>query len=236
MRMSNHQKRLSAPRNYPVERKNGAYVVTADGAHPADDGVPIAVVLRDILGYADTMDEVKQLLSDGDIVVNGRSCKRPGMTVGFMDVLSFPRVGDHYRVLATSDGFTFAPIDEDEAGTKLARVDDKTTLAGGVTQLNLADGNNIETDDDIDTKSSVLVTIPDLSIEDEIAFETGNLAYVTGGQHVGETAEVVSVDVQPGSQANTVTLEGEDGEFVTVEDNVYMVGEDEPVLAVMPDE
>lgn len=234
--MSNHQKRLSAPRDYPVERKNGAYVVAADGPHPASEGVPLAVVLRDILGYAETLDEVKELLGDGRVLVNGRERRNPGTTAGFMDVFSFPGIDEHYRVLVTADGLALAPIDADEAEQKLARVDDKTTLKGGETQLNLHDGNNIITDDGIDTKGSVLITLPDLDIEEEIPFEEGNLAYVTGGKHVGETAEIVSIDIQPGSQENTVTLDADGTEFVTVEANVYMIGEDDPVLTVMADE
>ncbi|MDY6769812.1 MAG: 30S ribosomal protein S4e [Candidatus Nanohaloarchaea archaeon] len=234
--MSDHQKRLSAPRNYPVERKEGAYVVKADGPYREDEGVPLVVVLRDVLGYADTMAEATDVLSSEKLLVNGRTRANPRSNVGFMDVLSFPGLDEHYRVLVTADGFALAPVDGDGAGKKLARVDDKTTLKGGVTQLNLHDGNNIETDEEVPTDSSVLVTLPDLDIEDHVPLEAGNTAYITGGRHVGETATVEDVTVQPGSQENTVTLEGGDGAFETVESNVYMVGGDAPLLEVAADE
>ncbi|MDY6761546.1 MAG: 30S ribosomal protein S4e [Candidatus Nanohaloarchaea archaeon] len=234
--MSNHQKRLSAPQNYPVERKEGAYVVTAEGPYAASEGVPLAVLLRDVLEYVDTMAEVKQVLADGRALVNQRERTEPGSNVGFMDVVSFPDLDEHYRVLVTGDGLELVPVEGDAAEQKIVRVDDKTTLNGGVTQLNLHDGNNIETDEDVPTQSSVLVSLPELAVEETVEREDGNLAYIIGGQHVGETATVRSVDVQAGSQQNTVTLESDDGEFQTVEQNVYMIGEDEPLLEVDRDE
>ncbi|MFB6294755.1 MAG: 30S ribosomal protein S4e [Candidatus Nanohaloarchaea archaeon] len=229
--MSKHQKRMSAPRNYPVERKEGAYVVTAQGPYEAEEGVPVAVLLRDVLEYVDTLAEVKQVLADGRVLVNQRKRSEPGSNVGFMDVVSFPDLGEHYRVLVTGDGFELVPAD-DTAEQKLVRVDDKTTLNGGTTQLNLYDGNNIETDEEVSTQSSVLVSLPDLEIEDTVERAEGNIAYITGGQHVGETATVQAVNVQPGSQQKTVTLASDDGEFQTVEGNVFMIGRDEPVLEV----
>ncbi|MCJ7478862.1 MAG: 30S ribosomal protein S4e [Candidatus Nanohaloarchaeota archaeon QJJ-7] len=234
--MTKHQKRMSSPGDYPVNRNDGAYVVKAEGPHPDERGVPLAVVLRDVLGYVDSMDEAKQVMGDGEVLVNGSKRSNPGSNLGFMDVLSFPGLDEHYRVLVTDEGFLMKEVDEDEAGEKLAKVADKTTLKGGKTQLNLHDGNNIETEDGFDTRSSVLVTLPDLEIEEEIGFEEGNTAYVVGGKHVGKIAEILSIEIQPGSQENTVKLGSGDEEFQTVEDNVYMVGEDEPVLEVDTDE
>lgn len=232
--MSNHQKRISAPKSYPIERKDGSYVVKAEGPHRLGEGLPVAVLLRDVLGEAESMSEVTQAMAAGKVLVNGKTRANPRSTVGFMDVVSFPDIDTHYRVLVTKTGFRLVEIDGDAAEQKLVRVDDKTTLQGGVTQLNLSDGNNIETDDaDIGTKGSLLVSLPDLDIEDEVPYEEGALAYIRGGKHVGELATIVSIDVQPGSQENTVTLESADnGEFETVERNVYVVGDDEPVVDI----
>ncbi|MFB6265761.1 MAG: KOW motif-containing protein, partial [Candidatus Nanohaloarchaea archaeon] len=87
-------------------------------------------------------------------------------------------------------------------------------------------------EDEYDTGSSLLVTLPGLEIEKEVRMEEGNLAYVKAGKHVGEVGEVREVEEVPGSRPNTVVLEGEEGEFQTVEGNVYMVGEDEPEVDI----
>lgn len=225
--MSNHQKRLSAPKQYPIERKNGTYVAKAKGPHAADEGLPLVVVLRDLLGYAESTKEVKSVLSDGKVLVDGRARKNSDYTVGFMDVVSFPDMDEQYRVLRRGNHIALAPVTDGDV--KLARVEDKTTLKGGVTQLNLYDGNNIEVDDEYATKSSLLVSLPDLEVQEEIRFEEGNLAFISGGKHAGTVATITDIRERPGSQQRRVLLESDDGDKVeTVEEYVYMIGTDSP--------
>lgn len=231
--MSKYQKRLSAPKQYPVTRSEGKYVVAAQGPHPGEAGLPLVVVLRDVLSYAADRKDVKRVLSQGDVLVNGREQRNPRFTVGFMDVVSFPRIDEHYRVLLTRTGFVLTAIDEDDAGRKLAQVADKTTQKNGVTQLNLDDGNNIQISDDYATRSSVLVTLPDLEIEAEIPFAEGNLAYVTGGQHAGTIATVTTIEERTGMHPQHVVLETGDGDTIeTVAENVYMIGTNEPEVDI----
>ncbi len=230
--MSDHQKRLSAPQSYPVDRKEGAYVVTPQGPHAADAGLPLTVVLRDVLEYAASRSEVKQLLANGKVEVNGRVQRHDDVTVGFMDVLGFPSIDEYYRVLLAGDGFVLREIDADDAERKLSRVADKTTLKGGVTQLNLADGNNIEVDAEYATQSSLVVSVPDLEIEDELPMAEGNVGYVTGGQHRGAVGEIVLIEDGGGLGATRVVLDVDGEEQETVAEHVYVVGEDEPEVDI----
>lgn len=229
--MSKHQKRLSAPRNYPIERKDNTYIIKGKGPHSADEGLPLLVVLRDVLGYADTRKEAQQVLDQDKVLVDGTIRRNLDYTVGFMDVLSFPDMDENYRVLLTTNGFVLKQVDD--ADHKLSRIQDKTTLKGGITQVNLHDGNNVETDDNYATKSTVVLALPDKDIEKEITFEEGNLAYVKGGKHAGVLATIAEIEERSGTHPRTVTLETEDGdEFKTVEKNVYMVGENNPEVDV----
>lgn len=229
--MSKHQKRLSSPKDYPIERKDGTYVAKAEGPHAADEGLPLVVVLRDMLGYAENESEVKQVLTEEKVLVDGRPRKNYLSTVGFMDVLSIPAADEAYRVTVTGDGF--ALVDADDADTKIARIDDKTTLKGGMTQLNLHDGNNIETGEEYDTHSSLVVSVPDLEVTDEIAFEEGNVAFIAGGRHAGVVATITEISPQLGTRPTQVMLETDDGETVeTVKEHVYVIGEDDPEVVI----
>lgn len=222
--MSDHQKRLSAPKKYPIDRKDNTYIIKGKGPHPSEEGLPLLVVLRDVLGYADTKNEAKQIMNQGKVLVDGTPRQNPAYTVGFMDVISFPDMDEHYRVLLDTRGFLLKEVED--ADHKLSRVEGKTTLNGGVTQTNLHDGNNLNTDDNYSTKSSLLLSLPDKDVEKEIAFEEGNLAYVKGGKHAGVLATITEIEERRGGQERTITLESEDEEsFKTVEKNVYMVGE-----------
>ncbi|ERH12010.1 MAG: ribosomal protein S4E, partial [halophilic archaeon J07HB67] len=69
--MSNHQKRLSAPDSWPVERKEETFTVKADAGPHGETGVPLLIVLRDVLGYVDSRKEARYALEGGSVLVNG---------------------------------------------------------------------------------------------------------------------------------------------------------------------
>lgn len=52
--MSKHQKRLSVPKSWPVARKEQQYTVKASAGPHGEAGVPLLILLRDVLGYADS--------------------------------------------------------------------------------------------------------------------------------------------------------------------------------------
>ena len=65
--MSNHQKRLSAPKSWPVERKTETFTVKADAGPHGEEGVPLLVLLRDVLGYADSRKEARYALNQDNV-------------------------------------------------------------------------------------------------------------------------------------------------------------------------
>jgi len=225
-----HRKRLSAPEQYPIERKDNTYVIAGRGPHTEEQGIPLAVLLRDVLGYADTVSETKEILQERNVQVNGRVQTDPQFTVGFMDVISIDRIDKDFRVLVNEQGLVFIEIDDSEQ--TLYRVQDKTTLQGGQTQLNLDGGENIITDEDIDTQGSLLIDLEDRDIQQELPLAEGSIVYITGGQHVGEIATIQDVNIVRGSQSNRVNLANDDSEFETIVDYVYVIGEDESEVAI----
>ncbi|MDY6777185.1 MAG: 30S ribosomal protein S4e [Candidatus Nanohaloarchaea archaeon] len=226
-----HQKRLSAPKHYPIERKQNTYVATGEGPHSEDVGIPLVVFLREVLGYAESSSEAKEILESRNVRVNGRVETDVQRTIGFMDVISIEKADKDFRVLLDSDGLVFREAEDPE--TRIRRIEDKTTLNGGVTQLNLDGGENQVVDDEYDTQSSVVIDTEDQAIQHELPLEEGNQAYIIGGRHVGTVATIQEHEVTRGPQSNRVTLETEDGEaFETVEEYVYVIGEDEPEVTL----
>ena len=87
-----HLKRLAMPRSWPLPRKTNIWVTRArSGAHALERCMPINVVLRDVLGVARSTREVRRILHEGLVKVDGRVVKDNKRGVGLMDVLS---VGD----------------------------------------------------------------------------------------------------------------------------------------------
>ena len=148
-----HLKRKPAPKIWPIPRKKFVWAVRpTPGPHPMSRCLPLALILRDILGYAKTRVEAKKIIAQGKVIVDGKVRKEELYPAGLMEVVEIPEVEKIFRILPSKKGLILHPIPKDEATFKLCRIENKTTVDGGHIQLNLHDGSNI------------LVKVADLSL------------------------------------------------------------------------
>lgn len=222
MGSTNHMKRLAMPRSWPLPRKTSIWVTkAAPGAHTLELCMPVVVVIRDILGYAKSTREVRHILHNNLVSIDGRICKDSRRGVGFMDVLTLGE--ENYRCIVDQKGILrYRQISKKEAETKVCRINGKTTVKGGKTQLHLHDGRNILTDDagEYNTGDSLVLALPSQEIKEHIRFSDGIKCYLTGGAHVGEFAEVSEYIVKRSSMPNEVQF----ADFGTVMSNVFAIG------------
>jgi len=215
-------KRLAMPRSWPLPRKTSIWVTkSAPGAHALELCMPVVVVIRDILGYAKSTREVRHILHNNLVSIDGRICKDSKRGVGFMDVLTLGE--ENYRCIVDRKGILrYRQISKKEAETKVCRINGKTTIKGGKTQLHLHDGRNILTDDasEYNTGDSLVIALPSQEIKEHIRFSDGIKCYLTGGAHVGEFAEVSEYIVKRSSMPNEVQF----ADFGTVMSNVFAIG------------
>ena len=110
MGSSNHLKRLAMPRSWPLPRKTSIWVTRANaGAHALELCMPVRVVIRDVIGYAKSAREVRHILHNGLVSVDGRVCKDSRRGVGFMDVLTLGE--ENYRCIIDRKGrLRYRPI------------------------------------------------------------------------------------------------------------------------------
>ncbi len=224
-----HQKRISAPESWPLDRKNTVYTVGAQAGPHDGEAVPLLVFVRDVLGYVDSAKELRYAIENGGVEVNGDPVD-PQTPVGTFDIVGFPGRDEFFRVFPGEGGrLALVPVEEDAAGDKLARVEDKTPLEGGRVQLNLHNGANVEVEDvdDYSTKDSVVVDLDSGDIVTSFEFTKGCAVTAVDGKHSGEVGELVDRTVHEGSGDNTVEVETEDGgSFETVEEYVFVIGDD----------
>jgi small subunit ribosomal protein S4e len=218
-----HQKRISAPKSWPIAKKTSKWVVAASpGAH-SKDAVPILVVLRDILHLADNAKEAKRILHSGNVTVNGRVVKRHNAQVGLFDILT--AAGKNYRVLPNPRGkYQLTEIGDDDAKRKLARIDNITVVKGGKLQYNLHDGTNVLLQEKYSTGDSLVFSVPGFDILEHYERKAGNKAMIVGGKHSGETGTIVELKTVASSRPNMVRIEGADKQFETIEDYVFVTG------------
>ncbi len=235
--MGDHLKRFVAPDSWHIPRKTYKFITkTAPGPHNAN-AMPIGVWLRDKMGFATNMKEVKQILHQRDVIVNGRPCRDPRMGIGIFDIISLPKINKHYRILRDKDGrHRTIEIDAEAAKTRLAKIVDKTIVRGGKVQLNLRFGANIMAENKYKPKDSVVLSLgPENRFEilDHFPFAVGNTAMVIGGRHSGKIARIISIHPVPGSVPNSVVLQdiNSNDKFETIDPYLYMVGRETPALA-----
>lgn len=223
--MSNQMKRLTAPRTWPLKRKASVWVTKqSPGPHSLENSMPATVVLRDMLKLCDTAKEAKRIIGNRDMLVDGKPVRDGKFPIGLMDVVSFPKMDAHYRMLLTNKGkFTLEPIDADTAGWKLSRVENKTTVKGGLVQLNMHDGRNILLEKDNYRTGDVLkIAVPSQEILESFPLGADAVAMVISGNHAGDTATVAELNVTRRAAPNIVKFK--DGRE-TVKENVFVIGQ-----------
>ncbi|MGM0509997.1 MAG: 30S ribosomal protein S4e [Thermoplasmatota archaeon] len=232
--MKRHNKRYNAPtEKWGVPTKTDHWAPKSiPGPHPHERSVPLIVIIRDILGYADNERETKRIIAEDKVLVDGRSVTSKDLPVGLMDVISFPDIKEHYRLMFNQHGNVhLSPVEEKQEGWKLCKIVDKKTVKNGITQYNLHDGRNILIDDpnEYRTKEVLKLSIPEQKVIESYKFKKGSMVLITGGKHVGEIGVVKDYEVVRGSQPNLVHFE--EG-ISTVEKYAFVIGEDKPVINI----
>lgn len=226
-----HIKRVAAPRTWPIARKTSKWIAKpSPGPHSLERGMPLVVVLRDLLSVADKSKEIKQVLHEKNVLVDGKIRKDHHFPVGMFDIISIPKTNTHYIVMIDTHG-RFKLVPTTNSTTKLLKIVNKLTVKGGKTQLVFHDGTTMLASNDYNTKDSVLIKIPERTIEQHLKFETGSLAMVVEGQHAGQVGTIKEHKVVRSSNSNRVILSTPGGEFETVEKYVFVIGKDKPVIA-----
>ncbi|MHA1959723.1 MAG: 30S ribosomal protein S4e [Candidatus Thorarchaeota archaeon] len=235
-----HLKRLPAPRHWPIKRKWGKFTTRViPGPHPKEHCLTLAILLREMLGHAENLREVKAILYEGQVSVDGRTRKDPRYPIGIMDIVEIRNSEEKYRLLPKKGGgLRLVAVDAAETKYKLCRVEKKKMVSGGRLQLTLHDGRNIlipkdANPGDYKTLDTLKVSLPDQDLMSTIPLESGVYAVVTRGRNVGIEGKVLEIQKRFGSHASTVTLEDPEGNrFQTALDYVFAVGKKKPEVSL----
>lgn len=239
-----HLKTYAAPAFWPIPVKERPWTVKpSPGPHPIWRSIPLAILVRDVLGYAQTGREARKIISSGAIEVDGVVRKNYKFPVGVMDVIHVIPDQKYFRLVPDPTSFLkLIEISEKEAKIKPLRIENKTTVKGGHIQLNLIDGRNIlirvsdprnPVEDKYKTLGTVVVTVPEQEILDYIPLETGVYAVVFGGKNVGRKGKIVDIKRGMKRYRSIVTLQEESGSIVqTSLEYIYVVGRDKPVITL----
>jgi small subunit ribosomal protein S4e len=194
-----HQKRLPAPKHYPIPRKQGRYVATLKGSRSPEMAIPSLLFLRDVTGYADNVGDAKEIVRKGMLERNGEPVRDIREGVGVLDTVSLPGAEEHYRVLKSGDGLEFVPVPDPEKHA--AKIVDKRA-EGEEFVYRLHTGENYRSERDHSTGNTLVFG----SSVSEVEMEEGAEALAIDGSHAGEVAEVKQIQ-ERGMNPDTAVLE-----------------------------
>ncbi|NHJ87391.1 MAG: 30S ribosomal protein S4e [Asgard group archaeon] len=234
---SKHQKRISSPRNWVIPRKKHKFVYKADpGPHGALDSMPLGILLRDVLKEVETSRELRYILNRKLVSVDGRVVKNLKFPVGLMDVISISEINKSFRILP-HELHVMMPYEIKKASSdvKACQIKNKTTIKGGIVQLNLHDGRNIllPKEEGIEqkyrTRDTVIIKLPSQEIVEHYPFEEGKYAIITQGRNVGKHGTIKNFQWRFGPRASTVTITTDKGEEVqTTPEYIFVIGDKGP--------
>jgi small subunit ribosomal protein S4e len=241
-------KRKPAPRFWPIHRKEFQWIVRpSPGPHSLDKCLPLSLVLRDIIGVAETRKEAKTIVAQGKVYVDGKARRRDSFPVGLMDVLSMPDMNKFCRVMPSHKGLTLTPISKEEASFKLLRVENKTTAKNGTVQIAFHDGSNmrVKADDpkttppvSLGTFDILKISLPDKQMIDRFKTKEGNFAVIAGGKNVGKQGRIVEIEKTEAKKRRNALVIVEDGtgnRYQTILDFVFSIGDVAPLVTLQED-
>jgi len=227
-------KRLAAPGFWPVKKKSKKFVVAPrPGPHPKKASIPIALIIRDILGYAQTIREVKTIMNNSLVKVDGKVKKDYAYPIGLMDIVS---IGDEcFMIIPSIKGFELVSMKKSESLFKLCRIRDKQCI-GNKIQLNLHDGKNIliskEEGNKYNTGDVLILDTEKNSIKEHLKFEKGSIALIISGHNTGALGKIEDIIITRSPQPNQVVIAIENRKIPIPKDYVFVVGKEKPVIPI----
>ena len=185
-------KRQKVPKNWPIGRKGTTYVVRPN--FNIERGLPILIILRDILKVAENRREVKKIIHEKQILLNNKPIKDDRENVLLFDNMNIVPTNKFYKMGLSNKGkFKINEIDANDAGRKIAKIINKRILKGKKIQLNLSDGRNFLSDLKCNVNDSVLINLLEKKIEKCVPLKEKAKVIIFDGKHAGERGIINSI-------------------------------------------
>ena len=221
-----HLKRINAPKTWKIQRKGIKFTTKSNpGGMPKALTIPVSNILKFDLKLANSVKEVKHLIFEGLIFVNGKKVTDYKYPLCFTDVLSIPKIEKYFRLIIDTNGILrILPITKEESVLKITKIIGKTFVKGKM-QLNLMDGRNVFFDKHhYKVKDSLLLTMPEQIVKEHLPFEKGALVLLYQGKHIGKIGKVNDV------KKEGIIVKTKDDEFETKTEYALVIGKENQLL------
>jgi len=233
-----HLKRLAAPKAWMLDKLSGVWAPRpGTGPHKLRECLPLIIILRNRLKYALTGREVKMILMNRLVKVDGKSKLNPCYPAGFMDIISISRTDQNFRLLYDVKGrMILNPVGETESNYKLCKVLKANVGRGAIPYVSTHDGRTIRfPDPDIKVGDSVKYNLKSKSIVDFFKLDIGAQVMVIKGRNTGRIGYIRKIEKHPGSHNIAHIDDVRDMRFATRLTNVFVIGTSDECAIKLPE-
>lgn len=222
-----HLKRHSAPVAWPIKRKNITFITKPNpGSHESKYVVPIVVLIRDVLKYAQTAKEVKLIVNNEEVLVNGKRIVDVKFAVGLFDILEIKKTNEKYITLF--DVFGKIKLIKTNENNLYLKVANKTQLPNKQYQLNFMNGFNLLVSEKefngIKGQDTIVYDFEKKKISSVINFKEGNFIYIFDGKFKGQFAQIKGFEIYNGVTKDVVKIEVDGEVNSTAKEYCFVVG------------
>ncbi len=189
-----HLSRLAAPKSWTLKRKERVWIVRPiPGPHALKKSMPINLIMKELLHYAETTRDVKKILNSGKVLVDKKIVKDHHFPIGIMDLIEIPDTKEFFIVLFDKLG-KFVLKKTKNPNIKYCKILDKKILKNKSVQLNLDGGRNILVKkDEYKVGDTALLDLTKKEITGSLKLEKNAIIYLFAGKHVGNVGVFDSV-------------------------------------------
>ena len=218
-----HLKRLTVPKSWSIKKKETTFIATPmPGPHKKSEALTLNLILKDFLKMANTTREVKRILHQKKVFVDGIPRLEYRFPVGVMDIVSIPELNESHRILFSEKGkFILQKLPSDPK-EKYCKIIGKHILPKKRVQVNLYDGKNVLVDKDT-YKVGDTIVMADGKIKRHMKLEKGALIYLTGGKHIGATGKLLDIKKFKGIENDRIIMETKEGKIETLKDYAFVI-------------
>ena len=208
--------------------KGNKWTSTVRSPHKKAKSIPLIIVVRDILGYANNAREAKKIIREGKIHVDKKVVLDHKFGVGLMDTIEVADTKDHFVVLPNNKGIYLKNVKDHDTKRKLCRVIGKKVLDKGKLQYNFHDGSNIISDKKFKVNDTLVLDLPSRKIASSVDYAKGCQGLIVAGRHTGQTGTVEDIQEATTSRKSLTKV----GNIQTLTEYVFAIGKDKPLIEV----
>ncbi len=227
MSSTQHLKRTSMPNSWPVKKKNITFIGKPNsGSHKLEYVVSALVILRDVLEYASTAKEARQIVNTEEVLVNGKRITDAKFAVGIFDVIEIKKTAEKFTVLFNEFGrISLVPTKDNLI---YLRVSKKTTIAKDKVQLNFMNGFNqivdLKVANSVKVNDTIVFDFVKKAIKSTLNLKEGNFVYIFNGKFKGEFAQIKGFVAYNGLAKDLAQIEIDGQVHSTSKDYCYTIG------------